>query len=73
MAELFILYILYIFHIQVAYNFLLILLNGCLEASCILRPVTQVTAQLALAQSGWHKLQSAFFHYQIKPEKYTAP
>lgn len=69
MAELLILYILYIFHIQVAYNFPLILLTGCLEASCILRPMTQVIAQLALAQSGWHKLQSIFFHYQIKPEK----
>ena len=73
MAELLILYILYIFHIQIAYNFPLILLTGCLEALCILRPVTQVTAQLALAQSGWHKQQSNFFHYQKNPEKYNAP
>ena len=73
MAELLILYIPYIFHIQIAYNFPLILLTGCLEASCILRPMTQVTAQLALAQSGWHSNRVIFFHYQKKPEKYNAP
>lgn len=59
--ELLSLYFLYLFHIQVAYNFLyflLTLLTSYLETSCILRPMTQTTAQPALAQSGWQKRQS---------------